>query len=168
MPSEHQKALAQPLTNQNAQQQETNQDTMVTANLKNWSSLSLFSPDIFDLSAIPSIPSNLRENQDVLIVYGKLSTSSQFNNETTLSPSNQLDLPIEQFLPDEEIQIIVLAEPDKNRISNVTSVRTDEFGFFWAPVYAPPPRVLLVIAYFEGNENIFPTYEVFFLCELCN
>jgi hypothetical protein len=34
IPSEQQKALAQPLTNQNGQQQETNSDTVVAANLK--------------------------------------------------------------------------------------------------------------------------------------
>jgi len=72
-----------------------------------------------------------------------------------LAPPNRLNFAYEQFSPNAEIQIIIAGETD-NTITNVTSVRIDESGFFWIPIYAPPPRILVVIAYFEGNENIFP------------
>jgi len=162
MSSEQQKALGQPQTNQNTQQQETKADTVVTANLKNWSSLSLFGSEP-DLSMIAP---NLLENPDILVVYGQLTTSSLFNRETVLAPPSRLDFTYEQFLPDAEIQIIVAGETD-NAIINATTVTTDESGFFWTSVHAPPPRVLLVIAYFEGSENIFPTYDAEYLCEIC-
>jgi hypothetical protein len=163
MQSEQQKVLAQPLTTQNGQQPEANHETVVTANLKNSSSLSLFSfrPNL------SVIPSNLLENPDILIVDGYLTTSSLFGMEMTSSPPNQLNFTFEP-IPYAEIQIIVEDETyHTTTIINATSVKTDESGYFWTSVYAPHPRVLLVIAYFEGNENSFPTYDAEYLCETC-
>jgi hypothetical protein len=77
-----------------------------------------------------------------------------------------------------EIKIIV-ADAINGTIINTTSVRTDSFGAFsvttdallfthydplgsvLVPLFTlPSSREVLVIAYFEGNENTFPTYQV--------
>jgi hypothetical protein len=149
-------------TNQNGQQPRANQNTVADDNLRNVSSLSVVPYLYFDFPLF--IPTYF------LQVSGSLTTSSLLFG-TVVSPSNswnQINFTAAP-LRDVEVQIIILNTTTGGEIINTTSVTTDSLGTFSVTIRMPsvfvlpiwaPPSSILVVGYFEGDENTFPTYEV--------
>jgi hypothetical protein len=141
-----QDSLAQSTTNQNGQQVPADQSFFDV--IRNGTFMRLDTLPHFPVAGAP------------VKVMGELSTYFLFPSVSVSSVSYSP-------LADAEVRIFLLNATDYT-IVNTTTARTDSFGFFMADMRTPnvpttipagpsPEPPFLIFAYFEGNENSFPT-----------